>query len=263
VTVRFRLYDRGVAASESAPSPNQLTVEQLAAESGMTVRNIRSHQARGLLAPPEVRARVGYYGPSHVEQLKLIRQLQDEGFNLNGIKRLLDEAEGTAESMLRFKERLTAPLHSEQAETLTVAEINERFKMAPQDAPQIIETVRRLGVLRPAGDGLLEAPSPALLAFADQVIARGISLKAALAVLETVEKHCDAVSRAFVQLFLHEVWKPFQEAGMPAERWPDIEESIERLKPTASEALIVIFQHAMTARIEAAFGEVTRRLERS
>jgi hypothetical protein len=28
-----------------------LTIEQLAAESGMTVRNIRTHQARGLLAP--------------------------------------------------------------------------------------------------------------------------------------------------------------------------------------------------------------------
>ena len=44
---------RGVSA------PNQLTIEQLAAQSGMSVRNIRAHQARGLLAPPEVRLRVG------------------------------------------------------------------------------------------------------------------------------------------------------------------------------------------------------------
>jgi MerR HTH family regulatory protein len=39
-----------VAESESV---NQLTIEQLAAESGMSVRNIRAHQARGLLDPPE------------------------------------------------------------------------------------------------------------------------------------------------------------------------------------------------------------------
>ena len=45
-----------------------LTIEQLAAQTGMTVRNIRAHQARGLLAPPEVRLRVGYYGPEHVAQ---------------------------------------------------------------------------------------------------------------------------------------------------------------------------------------------------
>ena len=48
---------------EQVESPNQLTIEQLAGESGMSVRNIRAHQARGLLAPPEVRMRVGYYGP--------------------------------------------------------------------------------------------------------------------------------------------------------------------------------------------------------
>ena len=30
----------------------------------MSVRNIRNHYSRGLLAPPEVRARVGYYNPT-------------------------------------------------------------------------------------------------------------------------------------------------------------------------------------------------------
>ncbi len=75
---------------------NDLTIEQLAAQTGMSVRNIRAHQARGLLAPPEVRMRVGYYGPEHVAQLRQIRELQDEGFNLNGIKRLLEDQQGTA-----------------------------------------------------------------------------------------------------------------------------------------------------------------------
>src|SRR5207248_64608 len=88
----------------SVPPENQLTIEELAAESGMSVRNIRSHQARGLLPPPEVRMRVGYYGPQHVLQLRLIRELQDQGFNLNGIKRLLDDTHGTAERLLRVRQ---------------------------------------------------------------------------------------------------------------------------------------------------------------
>ncbi len=71
----------------------ELTIEQLAAQTGMSVRNIRAHQARGLLAAPEVRLRVGYYGPEHVARLKLIRELQDEGFNLASIKHLLDDGE--------------------------------------------------------------------------------------------------------------------------------------------------------------------------
>src|SRR3712207_1983410 len=67
----------------------RLTIEQLAQRTGMTVRNIRNHQSRGLLPPPDVVARTGYYGPGHVERLHLIREMQAEGFNLNAIKRLL------------------------------------------------------------------------------------------------------------------------------------------------------------------------------
>ena len=74
----------------------------------MSVRNIRAHQARGLLAAPEVRVRVGYYGPEHVAQLRLIRELQDDGFNLTGIKRLLQDTQGTAERLLAFKRALAA-----------------------------------------------------------------------------------------------------------------------------------------------------------
>jgi DNA-binding transcriptional MerR regulator len=80
------------AASVLTQSPNQMTIEQLAAESAMTVRNIRSHQGRGLVSPPEVRSRVGYYGPEHREQLRVIRDLQAAGFNLRGIKRLFSIA---------------------------------------------------------------------------------------------------------------------------------------------------------------------------
>ncbi|MHB8658181.1 MAG: MerR family transcriptional regulator [Solirubrobacteraceae bacterium] len=36
-------------SANAVQSPNQLTIEQLAAETGMSVRNIRAHQARGLL----------------------------------------------------------------------------------------------------------------------------------------------------------------------------------------------------------------------
>ena len=78
----------------------------------MTVRNIRAHQARGLLDPPEVRLRVGYYGPEHVAQLKLIQDLQNDGFNLAGIKRLLDDDQATAQRLARFRQAL-----SETAET--------------------------------------------------------------------------------------------------------------------------------------------------
>ena len=63
-------------SGDDAGEENDLTIEQLAAESGMTVRNIRSHRARGLLPAPEVRDRVGYYGPQHLTRLRMILELQ-------------------------------------------------------------------------------------------------------------------------------------------------------------------------------------------
>ena len=126
----------------------------------------------------------------------------------------------------------------------------------------MLARAQRLGVLHPAGEAATRCPSPSLLAVAEQVVARGVSLDGALAVFEQIEQHCDAVSAAFVALFVSEVWEPFQAAGMPPERWSEIDESIERLRPLATDALLAIFGQRMSAQIEAAFGQLTRRLSR-
>ncbi len=241
-------------------SPNSLTIEQLAAQSGMSVRNIRAHQARGLLSPPEVRLRVGYYGPEHLAQLRLIRELQNDGFNLGGIKRLLEDSQGTAERLLRFKAALSEPGDGERAETLSIGELGRRFRVTAEEAPAVLAKAQKLGVLVPLGDGKYEVPSPSLLAVAEEVVSRGISLRSALDILEDIERHCDVVSRSFVKLFLREVWKPFQQADMPAERWPEIEQAVQRLRPVAAEALLAIFQQRLSTQIEGAFIEITRRL---
>ena len=64
---------------------SELTVDQLAREVGMTVRNVRAYAARGLLPPPRLVGRTGYYGPEHVRRLTQVRRLQDEGLNLAAI----------------------------------------------------------------------------------------------------------------------------------------------------------------------------------
>jgi hypothetical protein len=92
------------------------------------------------------------------------------------------------------------------------------------------------------------------------VVGRGVSLEGALTVFEEIERHCDGVSEAFVKLFLREVWEPFRRAGMPVERWEEIEESIDRLRPLATEALLAIFGQRMSAQIEEGFGKMVREL---
>ena len=111
----------------------------------------------------------------------------------------------------------------------------------------------------PVGDGRYEAPSPALLRAAEEVMQRGIPLPAALSMIGQVKRNCHAVSRAFVKLFMEELWMPFEREGQPEERWAEVLESIERLRSLASEALLAIFHQTMTAEVEDAFGKALAR----
>ena len=98
-------------AKDAANQPDsgaELTVEQLAYETGMSVRNIRNHQSRGLLPPPEVRSRVGYYGPAHVARLRLIQEMQGEGFKLSAISRLIGEHGEDADRFVGLRQAVTA-----------------------------------------------------------------------------------------------------------------------------------------------------------
>ena len=248
-------------ARSPAAAEADLTIEQLAQESGMTVRNIRAHQSRGLLPPPEVRARTGYYGPEHVARLALIQEMQADGFNLGAIKRLLSETDG-AQRLLGFKRAVTRPFATETPELITAEELAEKF--GDDASAKNLAKAQRLGFLVPLGGGRYEAPSPALLAAAEEVMSRGVSLATALHVMEHVQRQSESVARNFVKLFLEKVWKPFEDAGRPEERWPEVLESLERLRPLASETLLAVFAQTMTREVEGAFGkELERAAKRS
>jgi DNA-binding transcriptional MerR regulator len=67
-----------------------LRIEALARAAGVSTRNIRAYQSLGLLAPPTLVGRVGYYGPAHAERLHAIARLQARGFSLAAVRALFD-----------------------------------------------------------------------------------------------------------------------------------------------------------------------------
>jgi len=251
------------ASPETIDGPNRerggpssgydLTVEQLAAEVGMSVRNIRNHYTRGLLPPPEVRARVGYYNADHVARLRLIADLQADGFNLAAIERLLNGSAGLAERLLGLRNAVTAPFESETPEFITGDELAKRFgEINAKDAAR----VRKLKLLIPLGEDRFEVPSPALLAAGEQVMDLGISLHSALALVERVSRNCESISHTFTRLYLRELWEPFQQAGQPDDQWDGVIDAVNTLRPLASEALVALFKQRMTTQLEDSFGKV-------
>src|ERR1700734_2902149 len=156
-----------VSSALTQTSDYDLTIEQLAAEVGMSVRNIRNHHTRGLLPPPEVRARVGYYNAEHVARLRLILDLQADGFNLHAIERLLSGSDGLAERLLGLRTAVTTPFEPETPELITAEELAKRF--GEVDAKDV-GRIRKLRLLVPLGEDRFEVPSPALLGAAEQVV---------------------------------------------------------------------------------------------
>src|SRR6476469_8321944 len=204
----------------------RLTIEELAHESGMTVRNIRNHQSRGLLSPPEVVARVGYYGPDHVERLRLSREMQDDGFNLGAIKRLLQSSPGSAEQLSRFRTAIATPDQDEAPEVISAAELPERFTGDPRNVERAIS----LGVLHRLGDDKFEVPSRAMLRAAEEAVARGGSVR-------------DSDERE--------------------ERWAEVVEALERQRPVASETVVALFRQSLGTEMHAAFErELARQAKR-
>ncbi len=69
------------------PDDELLTLDQLTARVGMSVRNVRFYTTKGLVPPPIRRGRSGYYTADHVARLELVRELQSHGFTLAAIER--------------------------------------------------------------------------------------------------------------------------------------------------------------------------------
>lgn len=240
----------------SRPAEGEMTIRQLAERTGMTVRNIRAHQTRGLLPPPVVRGRTGYYNEEHVARIELTREMQADGLNLEAIRRVLDSGDGSAAALSDFTRALRAPFDDEAPEIFEPGELG----VWGEDAdPKQIRKAEKLGIFRTLPDGRIEVISPRLLRAARELAELGIGPDGALRTAEKLRRHADGVARAFVELFAREVWRPFEEAGRPEAEWPRMSEALERMRPLAAGALLATFQIAMGEAVEKE-GERTLRL---
>jgi DNA-binding transcriptional MerR regulator len=232
-------------------APVELTIDELAREVGMTVRNVRAYRSRGLLPEPELRGRKGYYDSDHVARLELIRDLKDRGFNLEAIGQIIDRAPGDSlREVLDFTRAVVAPFGDEEPRVVSSRVFLERW--GPQLTPEVVRRAERLGFVRQVGEDRWEVRSPRLERASAALSELGVPLEDALALGAVLRRHSRAVAKAYVELFTERVWRPFEEAGEPRSEWPRVQEALERLRPLAGESLLAVFQMTMMEAIEAA-----------
>jgi DNA-binding transcriptional MerR regulator len=233
----------------NAAAADEMTVDELARSAGMTVRNVRAHQSRGLLQPPEVRGRTGYYGPDHLARLEFIKELQAEGFNLEAIRRIIENApEALSREALDFTRAVTTAFSEERPEIIDADQLAQPW--GDQGSPELVRKVVRLGLLRDLGDGRFEVRSPRLQRASEELAELGVPLETAIEVMKALRRHSEAVAKAYTQLFVENVWRPFEESDAEPGDWQNVRDALDRLRPLAAQSLLAVFGVVMTDVVE-------------
>jgi DNA-binding transcriptional MerR regulator len=142
----------------------EYTLAELASVVGMTERNVRAYRSRGLISPPRLRGRVGYYGYDHLSQLRLVQALTSRGLSLQVVGQLMER--GVAQHELA--RLLRAELPHGRPVALSPAVIDE----LTVGGPELLDALVEVGVANRTASGF-EA-DPALLALANELAAHGV-----------------------------------------------------------------------------------------
>jgi DNA-binding transcriptional MerR regulator len=249
----------------SKPANGEMTIGELAERTGMTVRNIRAHQTRGLLPPPVVHGRTGYYNEDHVARVELTRELQAEGLNLEAIRRMLEGVNGAAEEIHDLTRSLRAPFEEEVPEIIELAELAGLWKKEVEEGRgfEMLERGEKLGVIRSLPDGKVEVISPRMLDAAAALAEVGMGPDAVLAVATKLRRKVDDIAQLFTGLFLEQVWEPFDQAGRPEGDWPKVRQALDRTRPLGADVLMGVFHIAMAEATDKAMGRTIRSVARS
>jgi DNA-binding transcriptional MerR regulator len=187
----------------------EYTIDELARTAGVTVRSVRVYHERGVLPPPVVRGRTGYYGPPHLARLRAIGRLLERGMKLAGIKSLFDawdRGEGLAE-VLGFVDQVATPYHASPATTVT----RDELRQYGTDRPANLERAIALGVYEATDDTeTYRVVSPRLSRFGAALVGAGLPVERALAELERLKDDCDRIAARHAALFDEVVWEPYK-----------------------------------------------------
>jgi DNA-binding transcriptional MerR regulator len=238
---------------------DDLTIDELGARAGMTVRNIRAHLSRGLLHPGVLRGRTAYYDHGHVARLELIASLQRRGFTLAAIDVLINQTPSTnAEEALRLYRGMLAPWEPEKPVELREDELPGWLGVDLE--PGALAELRTSGLIETAGPGRIRVTNPALLRTGAQSVALGIPARAVMDAHDPLQARTRDVADLFIGLFRDHVWQAHVEAGLPRDGVADVRTAVEGLQPVATQALLAAFRTSMQAAMDEFIAELSETL---
>ncbi|MEV6264761.1 MerR family transcriptional regulator [Streptomyces sp. NPDC051784] len=231
-----------------------LTVDELAARAGVTVRTVRFYSTRGLLPPPVIGPRrVGRYGHDHLSRLALIEELQHQGMTLAAIERYLQQLPPDLSAQdLAIHRALVASWAPDSAEGMERAELERRAgrPLSEQD----VDRLAAMGVLeRPGAPGDPFQVDPGLLRLGVELLEVPIAHETILAARTVLLEHTRSAAHELTRLFRDEVWGPYRERESDPEHVKAMKSLSVHMQPMVLQALLTAFQRSLKEELRAAF----------
>jgi DNA-binding transcriptional MerR regulator len=226
-----------------SPTPDRLTIDELAAAVGTTVRTTRYYASLGLVPPPERIGRVAYYGPVHRARLELVRALQDHGFTLQAAERVLGSipADASVEDLALQRAMLTS-WTAEPPEVLSRSALDTRAGRHLSDDD--LDLLTRLGSIESVGDDWrVTAALPVGLGLLDVDVPRE-SLGLAEA---AIRRHMEALADELTTILHEQVLEPYRRQSSSPDDARRLEETVSALRRLTLEAVVHGFQRAANA----------------
>ncbi|MFF3418255.1 MerR family transcriptional regulator [Streptomyces sp. NPDC002698] len=212
-----------------------LTVDELAARAGVTVRTVRFYSARGLLPPPVIGPRrVGRYSQEHLARLALIEELQHQGMTLAAIERHLTQLPpGLSAHDLAIHRAVVASWAPDAMEDVTREELDRRAGRPLRDAD--LERLAAMGVVDGTGDPV--RLDPGLLKLGLELLDVPIADETILAARTVLLEHARAAAHALSGLLRNAVGEQESVAA--------VKSLSAHMQPLVVQALLTAFQRSL------------------
>lgn len=222
-----------------------MTIEELAAQAGVATTTVRMYQTRGLLPPPRRDGRIGRYGAGHLARLHLIGRLQEQGYSLAGIQSLVEtwEAGRSLDDLLGLEGKLPGLGEPPAVREMAPEDVLGAFP-ADTITPKSLQRSVELGLIEVSEDGRYRV-HPQFLEVGAALAKMGIPIDELLDEQDALDRTMDVVAQRFARLFERHIWRGFVEAGMPAERLPEMTDQLLELSRLARTVVDEALQGAL------------------
>lgn len=242
-----------------AARDEEFTVDVLAERAGMTVRNVRAYSTRGLIDPPRLEGRTGYYTQKHLQRLVLIRTLLGRGFTLAAVEDAILKSPSTASSVaLDLLNIFEVDDAQDPTEVISRAELASLSNVSPDH--KLIDQMIELGLLEHVDDQTVRMLNPSVVRQGAASVALGLSPDSVVDIVPHMREHLEQISDRFVHHVSRDVAQPFLDAGLPQEEWPVVFEKIDQLIPIASQVVVAMFRSVLREAIEVEIGHKLEEL---